>query len=77
MPDIKKYGKFPKFEKNKKKRQIILCHSNRPAEKYLNSLNVKELRDISKKNELVLSKGGCYLKKDQLVKQIYKKFKNN
>jgi N-acetyl-anhydromuramyl-L-alanine amidase AmpD len=42
MPDIKKYGKFPKFEKNKKKRQIILCHSNRPAENYLNSLKYRK-----------------------------------
>ena len=42
MPDIKKYGKFPKFEKNKKKRQIVLCHSNRPAENYLNSLKYRK-----------------------------------
>lgn len=63
------------FDSNDSDEESIL--DNLKNKKYLKSLNVKELRDISKKNELVLSKGGCYLKKDQLVKQIYKKFKNN
>jgi hypothetical protein len=44
--------------------------------KYLNNLNVKDLRNISKTNNLILTKGGSYLKKEQLVKQIQKKFKN-
>ena len=44
--------------------------------KYLNNLNVKDLRSISKTNNLILTKGGSYLKKEQLVKQIQKKFKN-
>jgi hypothetical protein len=38
MLNIKKYGKFPKFEKNKNKKQIILCHSFRPQNEYLSSL---------------------------------------
>jgi hypothetical protein len=38
MLNIKKYGKFPKFEKNKNKKQIILCHSFRPQNEYLTSL---------------------------------------
>lgn len=38
MLNIIKYGKFQKFEKNKKKRQIILCNSFRPSEEYLLSL---------------------------------------
>lgn len=38
MLNIKKYGKFSKFEKNKNKKQIILCHSYRPKNEYLNSL---------------------------------------
>jgi len=42
MLNIKKYGKFPKFEKNKKKRQIVLCHSFRPAENFLNSLKYRK-----------------------------------
>jgi N-acetyl-anhydromuramyl-L-alanine amidase AmpD len=38
MVDILKYGKFKKFEKNKNKKQIILCHSFRNADEYLSSL---------------------------------------
>ena len=38
MLEIKKLGKFSKFEKNKKKTQIILCHSSRNRLDYLNSL---------------------------------------
>jgi N-acetyl-anhydromuramyl-L-alanine amidase AmpD len=38
MLNIKKYGKFPKFEKNKNKKQIILCHSFRSQNEYLTSL---------------------------------------
>lgn len=38
MLNIKKYCKFSKFEKNKNKKQIILCHSYRPKNEYLNSL---------------------------------------
>ena len=45
-------------------------------QKYLKSLKVKELRDISRNNDLGLYKGGSYLKKNELIKQIHKKFKN-
>ena len=62
------------FDTNDSDEESILDHLK--DKKYLNSLNVKELREISKKNELVLSKGGCNLKKDQLIKQLHKKFKN-
>jgi N-acetyl-anhydromuramyl-L-alanine amidase AmpD len=41
MLNIKKYGKFKNFEKNKKKKQIILCNSFRPYEEYLSSLKYR------------------------------------
>jgi len=41
MLNIKKYGKFNKFDKNKKKKQIILCNSFRPYEEYLSSLKYR------------------------------------
>jgi len=61
MPDIKKYGKFPKFEKNKKKRQIILCHSNRPAENYLNSLKYRKNGNYDRIPNYFIDKNGQIL----------------
>lgn len=43
--------------------------------KYLNTLNVNKLRDIMRNNELKLSKNGSYLKKNEMIKQIQKKYK--
>ena len=40
--------------------------------KYLNSLNVSELRSIMKDNNLQLSKKGSYLKKNEMIKVIKK-----
>jgi len=41
MSNIVKYGKFVNFDKNKKKKQIILCHSFRNYDEYLNSLKYR------------------------------------
>jgi N-acetyl-anhydromuramyl-L-alanine amidase AmpD len=41
MIDIIKFGNFKDFEKNKNKKQIILCDSYRNAEEYLNSLKYR------------------------------------
>jgi N-acetyl-anhydromuramyl-L-alanine amidase AmpD len=41
MSNIVKYGKFVNFDKNKKKKQIILCHSFRNHDEYLNSLKYR------------------------------------
>jgi N-acetyl-anhydromuramyl-L-alanine amidase AmpD len=58
MANIKKYGKFPKFEKNKKKRQIILCHSFRPHNEYLNSLKYRNNGNYDKiPNYFITSEG--------------------
>jgi len=61
MPEIKKYGKFPKFEKNKKKRQIILCHSHRPAQNYLNSLKYRKNGSYDKIPNYFIDRNGNIL----------------
>jgi hypothetical protein len=43
---------------------------------YLNSLNVKKLREISKENNVQLTNNGTYLKKNDLIKQIQNKLAN-
>ena len=58
MLDIKKYGKFPKFEKNKKKKQIILCHSFRPKENYLNGLKYRKNGEYGKIPNYFITKEG-------------------
>jgi len=62
------------FDENESDEESIL--DKMKDTKYLNNLNVKDLRNISKTNNLVLTSGGSYLKKKELVKQIQKKFKN-
>ena len=41
MLDIIKYGNFKSVGKQKKKRQIILCHTSREVEEYLTSLKFR------------------------------------
>ena len=41
MLDIEKYGNFKPSGKQKKKRQIILCHTSREVEEYLTSLKFR------------------------------------
>lgn len=41
MVNIKKYGNFKPIGKNKKKTQIILCHTSREVEEYLASLTFR------------------------------------
>jgi len=41
MLDIIKYGNFKSVGKQKKKRQIILCHTSREVEEYLASLKFR------------------------------------
>ncbi len=43
--------------------------------RYLNTLNVNSLRNIMKNNDIRLSKNGSYLRKNEMIKQIQKKFK--
>ncbi len=58
MLEIKKYGKFPKFEKNKKKKQIILCHSFRHKENYLNGLKYRKNGEYEKIPNYFITKEG-------------------
>ena len=61
MDEIIKYGKFKKFEKNKKKRQIILCNSSRRAIEYLTSLQTRLNGEYDKvPNYLVTKEGKIY-----------------
>jgi N-acetyl-anhydromuramyl-L-alanine amidase AmpD len=46
MNDIIKFGNFTNFEKNKSKRQIILCNSFRGKLNYLNSLKYRNNKKI-------------------------------
>jgi len=41
MLDIQKYGDFKSSGKQKKKKQIILCHTSREVEEYLASLKFR------------------------------------
>ena len=58
MLDIKKYGKFPKFEKNKKKKQIILCNTFRNHKDYLNSLKYRNNGKYDKIPNYLITKDG-------------------
>lgn len=75
MLEIKKYGKFPKFEKNKKKKQIILCHSHRPKENYLNSLKYRKNGDYEKIPNYFITKDGDIL--NLISDDSYSKFFND
>lgn len=75
MLEIKKYGKFPKFEKNKKKKQIILCHSHRPKENYLNSLKYRKNGDYEKIPNYFITKDGHIL--NLISDDSYSKFFND
>jgi N-acetyl-anhydromuramyl-L-alanine amidase AmpD len=58
MLKIEKYGKFHNFEKNKKKKQIILCHSHRGAPDYLNSLKSRNNGEYDKIPNYFITKEG-------------------
>jgi hypothetical protein len=48
---------------------------NLQNKKYLNNLNVNELRNIMKNNNMKVSQNGSYLKKNIMIKNIQKEFK--
>ena len=58
MDEIIKYGKFKKFEKNKKKRQIILCNSYRRSTEYLTSLQTRLNGEYDKIPNYLITKDG-------------------
>ena len=61
MDEIIKYGKFKKFEKNKKKRQIILCNSYRRSTEYLTSLQTRLNGEYDKIPNYLITKDGKIL----------------
>jgi N-acetyl-anhydromuramyl-L-alanine amidase AmpD len=58
MLDIIKYGNFKSVGKQKKKRQIILCHTSREVEEYLASLKFRYNGKYDKIPNYVVTTGG-------------------
>jgi len=48
MLNIEKYGNFKTTGKQKKKKQIILCHTSREVEEYLTSLKFGTIPSMTK-----------------------------
>jgi N-acetyl-anhydromuramyl-L-alanine amidase AmpD len=61
MLNIEKYGNFKTTGKQKKKRQIILCHTSREVEEYLTSLKVRYNSKYDKIPNYVITKSGTIL----------------
>ena len=53
----------------------LIYNAKLKNKKYLNSLNITNLRSIMKNNSIKISKNGSYLRKNEMVKEIYKNFK--
>jgi len=61
MLDIIKYGNFKSLGKQKKKRQIILCHTSREVEEYLASLKFRYNGDYDRMPNYVVTRTGKVL----------------
>ena len=61
MLNIEKYGKFKTLGKQKKKKQIILCHTSREIEEYLVSLKYRYNSKFDRIPNYVVSKNGTIL----------------
>jgi len=61
MLNIEKYGNFKTTGKQKKKKQIILCHTSREVEEYLTSLKVRYNSKYDKIPNYVITKDGRIL----------------
>jgi N-acetyl-anhydromuramyl-L-alanine amidase AmpD len=61
MLNIEKYGNFKTTGKQKKKKQIILCHTSREVEEYLTSLKVRYNSKYDKIPNYVITKSGTIL----------------
>ena len=62
MFDIEKYGNFKITGKQKKKKQIILCHTSREIEEYLISLKFRYNSKYDKIPNYVIAKNGKIIK---------------
>lgn len=58
MIDVIKFGNFKDFEKNKNKKQIILCDSQRSGEEYLNGLKHRNNGNYNKIPNYFVSRDG-------------------
>ena len=58
MLDVKKYGNFKQTGKQKKKKQIILCHTSREVEEYLTSLKFRWNGNFDRIPNYLISKNG-------------------
>jgi N-acetyl-anhydromuramyl-L-alanine amidase AmpD len=58
MLNIEKYGKFKTLGKQKKKKQIILCHTSREVEEYLVSLKYRYNSKFDRIPNYVVTKNG-------------------
>lgn len=63
MVDVEKYEYFKQVGKQKKKKQIILCHTSREVEEYLTSLKFRYNGNYSKIPNYVITRRG-------IVKQL-------
>ena len=61
MLNIEQYGNFKTTGKQKKKRQIILCHTSREVEEYLTSLKVRYNSKYDKIPNYIITKDGRIL----------------
>lgn len=61
MRNIEKYGNFKSIGKQKKKKQIILCHTSREVEEYLASLKFRYNSKYDKIPNYVITKNGTIL----------------
>jgi len=61
MIEVEKYGKFKSLGKNKKKYQIILVHTSRNAENYLQSLKYRYNGKFKKIPNYLITKNGKIL----------------
>ena len=61
MLNIEKYGNFKTTGKQKKKKQIILCHTSREVEEYLASLKFRYNSTYDKIPNYVITKNGTVL----------------
>ena len=61
MDDIIFYGKFKTAGKNKKKNQIVLCHSSREVGEYLTSLRLRHFGKYDKIPHFIVTREGKIL----------------
>ena len=61
MLDIEKYGNFKPSGKQKKKKQIILCHTSREVEEYLTSLKFRYNGKFNRVPNYIITRRGKIL----------------